>query len=170
MKEYTHYHKYIYTRNLPLKYTFWIGAIGVHLVGRCVLYSYRFLDPLIRWIATGNGWNLRQPAWLKSNDMKSLQSWASRTHRASGCWGGSMKSVKAPSGKVWNNRENIRQRNLAFQDICWIWKCYRLRRLWSCTQHSPRHQRPIALLRCSNKNWTNIRWTTTIVCNVSAKH
>ena len=28
--------------NLPLKYTLWTRAIGVHLVGRCVLYSYRF--------------------------------------------------------------------------------------------------------------------------------
>ena len=32
--------------NLPLKYALWTGAIGAHLVGRCVLYSYRFLDPL----------------------------------------------------------------------------------------------------------------------------
>ena len=50
--------------NLPLKYALWIGDVGVHLVGRCVLYSYHFLDPLIRWIAIGNRWNLRQPTWL----------------------------------------------------------------------------------------------------------
>ena len=33
--------------NLPLKYTFWTRVVDTHLVGRCVLYSYRFLDPLI---------------------------------------------------------------------------------------------------------------------------
>ena len=42
------------------------------LVGRCVLYSYRFLDPLVRWITTGNGWNLRRSVWLKPNDVISL--------------------------------------------------------------------------------------------------
>ena len=85
--------------NLPLKYALWAGAIGAHLVGRCVLYSYRFLDLVIRWITMGNGWNLRKLAWLKPNDVKSLQSWASQTHWASMRCGGSTKSVKAPSRK-----------------------------------------------------------------------
>ena len=53
--------------NLPLKYTLWIGAVSARLVGRWVLYSYRFLDPLIRWIAMGDRWNLRQHAWPKSS-------------------------------------------------------------------------------------------------------
>ena len=88
----------VYT-NLLLKYALWTGAVGAHLVGRCVLHSYHFLDCLIRWIAMGYGWNLRQLAWPKPNDVKSLQSWASRTRWASKCWGGSMKLVKAPSGK-----------------------------------------------------------------------
>ena len=52
--------------NLLLKYALWTGTVGAHSVGRCVLYSYRFLDPLIQW-------NLRQPAWSKPNDVKSLQ-------------------------------------------------------------------------------------------------
>ena len=39
----------------------------MHLVGKCVLYSYHFLDPLIQWIAIGNGWNIRQPIWPKPN-------------------------------------------------------------------------------------------------------
>ena len=85
--------------NLPFKYALWTRVVGAHLVGRCVLYSYRFLDILIRWIVTGNGWNLRRPAWPKPSYVKSLQSWASWTCRASGRWGGSMKWVKAPSGK-----------------------------------------------------------------------
>ena len=36
----------IYSNLLP-KYTLWTSAVGVHLLGRCVLYSNRFLDPLI---------------------------------------------------------------------------------------------------------------------------
>ena len=88
-----------YYSSLLLKYALWIGVVGAHLVGGCVLCSYRFLDPLIQWIAMGNIWNLRQPAWRKPNDVKSSQSWASRTCRASRRWGGSMKSVKAPSRK-----------------------------------------------------------------------
>ena len=83
--------------NLPFEYTLW--TIGAHLVGRCVLYLYCFLDPLIRWIATGNGWNLRQNAWPKPNDVKSLQSWANQTRQASENWGRSMKSLNAPSRK-----------------------------------------------------------------------
>ena len=85
--------------NLLLKYALWTGAVGAHLVGLCVLYSYRFLDPLIRLVTLENGWNLRQPAWPQSNDVKSLQSWASWTRRASMHCCGSMKSVKAPSDK-----------------------------------------------------------------------
>ena len=85
--------------NLPLKYALWTWAVGTHLVGRCVLYLYCFLDPLIWWIATGNGWNLRQPTWPKPNNVKSLQRWENRTRQASGHWGGSMKSVKAPYEK-----------------------------------------------------------------------
>ena len=53
-----------------------------------------------------NGWNLRQHAWPKSNDVKSYQSWASWTCRASGRWDGSMKSLKASSGNPayrWRN-------------------------------------------------------------------
>ena len=30
---------------LPLKYALWTGAVGAHLVGRCVLYSHRFSRP-----------------------------------------------------------------------------------------------------------------------------
>ena len=114
--------------NLPLKYPLWTRAIGAHLVGRCVLYSYRFLDPLIRWIATGDGWNLRQPTWL--------QSWASRTHRTSGCWGTTLNSVKTPSGKsrtIARTHCNESFVARAYQDIYWIWKCHQLQRLWSST-------------------------------------
>ena len=85
--------------NLPLKYALWTWAVGAHLVGRCVLYLYCFLDPFIPWIATGNIWNLRQPTWPKPKDVKSLQSWANRTRQVSGHWGRSMKSLKAPSIK-----------------------------------------------------------------------
>ena len=59
-------------------------SVGGVLVGRCVLYSYRFVDPLIRGIATGNGWDLGQPIWMKPNDVKSLQTWESRMRQASG--------------------------------------------------------------------------------------
>ena len=72
-----------YYSSLPLKYAVWTRAVGAHLVARCVLYSYHFLDPLVQWIATGNGWNLRQPARPKPNNVKLLQSWASRTRQAS---------------------------------------------------------------------------------------
>ena len=85
--------------NLLLKFALWIGAVGAHLVGKCVLYSYRFWNPLIQRIAIGNGWNLRQLAWPKPNDVKLLQSWASQTCRAIMRWGGSMKSLKVPSRK-----------------------------------------------------------------------
>jgi hypothetical protein len=85
--------------NLSLKYALWTKVVGAHLVGKCILYAYRFLDPLIQCIAMGNGWNLRQPAWLKPNDVKPLQSWASRTRRASKRWGGGMQSLKVPSRK-----------------------------------------------------------------------
>ena len=145
--------------NLPLKYALWTRAVGAHLVGRCVLYSYHFLDPLIWWIATENGSNLRQPAWPKPNHVKSLQSWASRTRWASGRWGQSMKSVKAPSGKPGIIRRTYCKESFvarAYRDVCWIWKCYWLQRLWSSTQHYPRHRRPIALLRCSNGSCQHI--------------
>ena len=59
--------------NVPPKYGLWSGAVSVHLVGRCILYSYHFLDPLIRQITTRNTWNLRQPAWPRPNDVKSFQ-------------------------------------------------------------------------------------------------
>ena len=65
--------QYLVYSVLPLKYTLWTGATSTHLVGRCVLYSYYFLDPLFQWIAMGNGWNLRQPAWPKPNDVKSRE-------------------------------------------------------------------------------------------------
>ena len=61
------------------KYALWTGAVG-----RCVLYSCRFLDPLIWWLATGNKWKRRQLARPKPNDAKSLESWASQTRWASG--------------------------------------------------------------------------------------
>ena len=37
------YHASTYN-NLPLRYALWTGAIDAHLVGRCVLYSYCFLN------------------------------------------------------------------------------------------------------------------------------
>ena len=49
--------------DLPLDYALWTRAVGAHWVGRCVFYSYCFPWLLIRWIATGNGWNPRQPTW-----------------------------------------------------------------------------------------------------------
>ena len=95
----------MYHSNLLLKYALWTGTVGAHLVRRCVLYSYHFLDFLIRWIATRNGWNFRQSTWLKPNDVKSLQSWASQMRRASRRWSGSTKSVKAPFEKFWKRCE-----------------------------------------------------------------
>ena len=91
--------------NLLLKYALWARAVGAHLVGRCVLYSYRFLYPLIQCYTTGNEWNMRQRAWPKPNDVKSLQGWASRTHRASGCWGG---SIEVSEGAIWKVAETLR--------------------------------------------------------------
>ena len=70
--------------NLPLEYALWTWAVGAYLVGSCVLCSFRFLDPLNWWIATGNRWNLRQCAWPELSNVESLQSWASRMHQASG--------------------------------------------------------------------------------------
>ena len=43
----------IWYNNFLLKYALWTGVVGAHLVGRCVLYSYFFLDPLIRLYTTG---------------------------------------------------------------------------------------------------------------------
>ena len=138
--------------NLPLKYALWTRAVGVHLIGRCVLYTKRFLDPLIWWNATGNGWNLRQPTWPKSNDVKSLQIWASWMHWASGRWGGSIKSMKVPSWKLWK--------------WCELKKNHLLMTKSSLSRHSlnPKvllnskalklccfwHQQLVALLQCSN--------------------
>ena len=55
--------------NLPLKYALWTRVIGAHLVGRCVLYSYHFLDLLIEWIATGTD-----------------ETWANPLHQTSTMW------------------------------------------------------------------------------------
>ena len=69
----------------------------------------------------------------------------------------------------WTSFDNFRIRityqwwNPAYRNICWIWKCYWLQRLWSSTQHYPQHRRPIALLRYSNGSWINVWWTATIV-------
>ena len=104
----------------------WTKAVGMHLVGRCILYSCHFLDLMIWWLTTGNGWNMRQHTWPKSIDVKSLQSWASQTCRASGRWGQSMKSLKAPSkkfGAVGRTHCNVSFVAKAYRDICWIWKC-----------------------------------------------
>jgi hypothetical protein len=60
----------------------------------------------------GNGWNLRQPAWPKPNGVKSLQSWASRTRRASMHAQGREYEVSEGSiRKVWDNRENSTYNN-----------------------------------------------------------
>ena len=62
-----HCRNHIKYSNLELKYALWTTAIGAHLVGRCILYSYRFLVPLIWWIPMENRWHMRQPAWPKSS-------------------------------------------------------------------------------------------------------
>jgi hypothetical protein len=46
-----------------------------------------------------NGWNFKQPAWPKLNDVESLQSWASWMHPTSMYWGGRLNLVKASFGK-----------------------------------------------------------------------
>ena len=162
--------KYAYN-NLPLKYAFWTRAVGAHLVGRCVLYSYRILNPLIQWIAMGNGWNLRQPACPKPNDVKSLQRWASRTRRASMRQGGSMKSVKAPSGKSGTiNRENISCNEIQPIETSDNSKSATDFKIFEAlTQHSPRRRRPTVLLRCPNGSWIDVWRTATIVGDVSAE-
>ena len=118
--------------NLPPKYALWTKAIGVHLVARCVLYSYWFLDLVIRWIAMGNGWNLRQPAWLKPNDVKSLQSRASRTRQVGGAGVGVWSQWKCHPEILGQLGEHCATKSDLLRH-CWIWKCCQLQRLWSST-------------------------------------
>ena len=92
---------------------------------------------------------VRQPAWLKPNIVKSLQSSGNNSN-----W----------------RRTTYRWQNPTYPNICWNWKWCRVQRLWSSTQHCLRHRRPIALLWCSNKSWTNVWWTVTIVLDISMKH
>ena len=60
-------------------------------------------------------------------------------------------------------RTTYRWQNPTCQDICCIWKCYQLQRLWSSTQHCPQHWQPIALLQCSNGSSTYVWWPAIIV-------
>ena len=62
---------------------------------------------------------------------------------------------------VWDIRETVLQRIICCESvsiICWIWKCYWLQRLWSSTQHCPRHRQPITLLQCSNRSYKTYVW------------
>ena len=144
--------------NFLLKYALWTIAVGAHLVGRCVLYSYCFLNPLIWWIATWNIWNLRQHAWPKPNDVKSLQSWASRTRQASGRWGGSMKSVKVLS------KNDANWRRTTYRDKIQLIKTFVKsksginfkRKLDRCMMNYDNH------LRRFNETLTNWQWMSSV--------
>ena len=70
--------------------------------------------------------------------------------------------------RIENNHLSMTKSSLS-RNICWVWKCYQLHMLWSCTHHRPPCWRLIALLRRSIGSWTDVWWTTTIVWDVSGK-
>ena len=110
--------------------------------------------------------------WLKKN--KNMVTLHILTHGA--MWGCGLTSLMVCiNNKIFDIRERIvttrseiYTRNMHW-GIGWIWKCYLLQRLWSSTQHCPPHRRPITLLGCSNRSWTDVWWTLTNVWHVLAK-
>ena len=143
----------------------------------------RFLDPPIWWYATGSGWNLRQPTWAKPNDVKSLQSWASRMCWANGRWGQSTKLVGAIP-KVWDNEENILQQIVCCESLSRhllnlkvlvpskALKLYTTLSLTSTTNcFAPMFKRKLSnicmmncndRLRCFNETLTNWHWMSNV--------
>ena len=95
----------------------------MHLVGRFIHHSYRFLDLLIWWIATWNGWNMRQPVW-RCDIIAKLSKLDAPSKRATFDDANNKEYCVVIVEDVDENLENDANWRRTTWDIYWIWKCY----------------------------------------------
>ena len=124
--------------NLPLKYALWTGAVGTHLAGRCALYSYCFSRPSDLMNHNGKRMKLGATRLTEAQQCEIIAKlseqaeWAEQAGAGAGVWS-QWRCHPESYGNDANWRTTYRWRNPTYRDICWIWKCYRLQRLWSST-------------------------------------